>query len=365
MLKRLLALALSALLAAATAPDGGGWTYRSDFGGAASPQFVSSDDTILVYELRLAPYQEQIRFLSADGAILSQAPLTHRGRRMPYEFVLVDQWHVALPMEDPPRIGLVPEDTSPSATAQAFLSWAEASGGIIQRISLEASTNPHADLSCAIGADGSIAVWRTVGAFQFQASSPNAISLADNMVAEVFCLEAQGRSYAAVHLIDERFEVPHRSWLRIYEAGVGTPVADFPLRLENISYLLHGHVAGPGLLLGMTSARAMDQEEWTWIATRISFADDQWRIERARLTGDWPQGFRVMRAQDILLAPDDMTQEMVSVPWPGGETSIPYAPQPFMAQPPGFPGPYSISPTGRLSLWTNRRDAIRVTRTSP
>lgn len=356
---------LSTLLAAATSPEDGGWTYRSDFGGAASPQFVSSDDTILVYELRLAPYQEQIRFLSADGATLSRAVLTHRGRRMPYDFVIVDQWHVALPMEDPPRIGLVPEDTSPSPTAQAFLSWAETSGGIVQSISLKASTNPYADLSCAIGADGSIAVWRTVGPFQFQASPPDAISLANNTIADVFCLEAQGRSYAALHVIDDRFEGPHRSWLRIYEAGVGTPAADFPLRLENISYLLHGQVAGPDLLVGMTSARAMDQEEWTWVATRISFDDNQWRIERARLTGEWPQGFRVMRAQDILLAPDEVMQDMVSVPWGLDETTIPYAPQPFMAQPSGFPGPYAISPTGRLSLWTNRGDAIRVTRIAP
>jgi hypothetical protein len=284
---------------------------------------------------------------------------------MPYEFVLVDQWHVALPMENPPRIGLVPEDASPSPTARAFLSWADTSGGIVQGTSLKASTNPHADLSCAVGADGSIAVWRTAGAFRFQASPSDSISHANSTVVDVFCLEAQGRSYAAVHVIDDRFEVPHRSWLRIYEAGGETPAADFALRLEDISYLLHGRVAGPDLLLGMTSARVMDQEQWTWIATRISFGDNKWRIERARLTGEWPRGFRVMRAQDILLAPDDVTQNIVSVPWALGETEIPYSPQPFMAQPSSFPGPYAISPTGRLSLWTNREDAIRVTRISP
>lgn len=147
----------------------------------------------------------------------------------------------------------------------------------------------------------------------------------------------------------------------MYDAS-GALTAELPMVLGDIRYGMRGSYTGRASLADITSARALDDEDWTWIATRISYADGGWQIERARLTGEWPAGFRIMRTGDIILAPNaDASEGLVSVPWPHGETSIPYAPRAFVARPPGFLGPYAISPSGRLMLWTDRQSSIQVT----
>lgn len=335
-----------------------GWTYRSDFGGATWPQFVSSNDAVLVYETKLSPHRERLRFFSGDGELLAEAEPTQRGVRREYHFVLVDELHVIHPVGDERRIELLPQTASPSPVARAFLGWAQAAGGIAHNTYLHASTNPYADVSCAIGADGSIAIWRTIGAPVFVASPPGSIALSDTSIHHVFCLEtANGRS-VAVEGVDRRAGTP--PWIRIYNGGP-QPIADFQLLLGNIRYGTQGRYIGRAAFSGMAAARALDDTDWTWIATRISYADTGWQMERARLAGEWPGEFGVMRANDIILAPDDTSDEVVAAPWPHGETSIAYAPQPFTMRPHGFPGPYAVSPSGRHMLWTDRRSSIQVT----
>lgn len=345
--------------AASSSSNGAGWAYRSDFGGATWPQFVSSNDTVLVYETKLSPYRERLRFFSSDGELLAEVEPTQRGVRREYHFVLVDDLHVIHPVGDERRIELLPQTSAPSPVARAFLAWAQASGGIAHNTYLHASTNPYADLSCAIGADGSIAIWRTIGPPSFEASPPGSIALGDTSIHGIFCLDTANRRSVAVEGVDLGAGTP--PWVRIYN-GAAEPIADFPLVLGDIRYGMHGNYVGRAALSGITAARALDDADWTWVATRISHSDTSWRIERARLVGDWPGGFRIMRANDIILAPEnDALSEVVAVPWPQGQTSIAYAPQPFTLRPRDFPGPHAISPSGRYMLWTDRRSSIQVT----
>ena len=194
MIKALATLALCVALGGACESGSGAWTYRSDFDGATWPQFVSSNDAVLIYETKFSPYRTRLRFFSGDGEMLADVEPTQRGVRQEYHFVLVDGLHVIHPVSDERRIELLPETSSPSPVARAFLTWAHAAGGIAHNTYLHASTNPYADLSCAVGADGSLAVWRTVGAVQFEASAPGTISLSATSVHNIYCLETPGGS---------------------------------------------------------------------------------------------------------------------------------------------------------------------------
>lgn len=288
--------------------------------------------------------------LGADGSLLTGVEPARGGILQEYHFVMVDDRHVIYPFGEDRRITLLPETSSPSPVARAFLSWAHAAGGIAHSTYLHASTNAYADLSCAIGADGSIAVWRTIGAVQFEASAPGTVSLSATSVEEIYCLETPDGLSVAIAGVDRADN--RGPWVRIYDAS-GVQTAELPTILDDIRYGMRGSYAGHAMLADMTPPRALDDTAWTWIATRISYADGGWQIERA--------GFPVMRADDILIAPDaDASEGLVSVPWPHGETSIPYAPRAFVTRPPSFSGPYAISPSGRLILW-NHQSSIQVT----
>lgn len=292
------------------------------------------------------------------------------------KFVLTDETHLALQrlQTSPPEYAIIPASDDLTGSSLAFSAWVLRAGGLrgASQQDFSAATNPFAGQSCALGADGSSAAWRHDDAQSFLAPPPRVVpatndesSAGDLLFVEIFCLVAEGRQYIAVAGLEGTAPVGRRSVVLIYEAGQGQLLEKVNLALEGNEPLPYLRQVGTDMLVGIQPSSDLDREgpDRPWVATRIRFADGEWRAEHALLSQNPNTGrraFRLIGARrtDLLFS---TTDGVFSVPWPEGVSSIPFAPVQVLAAQSDFErsvlraGEVIISPSGNRIAWVDRR----------
>ena len=342
--------------------------YRVDNPSIFVAQFVDTHDTLLVHQSN-GRFRDELRFFSADGELISQGEVA--GYWPSTWFLLADQYHLVVPSGQPGdgRYTLAPETSAPSPTAQAVLAWlADARGLLIEGERPSAATNPYADLSCAVGADGSFATWST-STGGFRSSRPGLIGERQVVNAGVWCLRHGDEDFLVTVSIN-----PGSSSARIFSARSQELVVKLALTYEGRSTIPQDalHVA-PDVIGWVSQAPILDVDPALrpFIATRISGASGQWVAESARLNEDWPAIQRIRSwsvERDSILLSLEGTSHAVRVPWPSAATELPFAPQMVASPEDEFRAAVlrsntpRVSPSGTHVLWLDHDGELRVER---
>lgn len=361
------AMALSTLVSLGSCGGPHSLVYRVDNPSIFVAQFVDTHDTLLVHQSD-GRFRDELRFFSADGELISQGEVA--GYWPGTHFLLADQYHLVVPSGGPGdgRYTLAPEASAPSSTAQAVLAWlADARGLLSEGERPSAATNPYADLSCAVGADGSFATWSTLTG-GFQSSPPGLIG---ERPAGVWCLRHGDQDFAVTVDIN-----PGATFARVFSGRRQELVVELALSHEGRSTIPQDalHVS-PDVVAWISQATILDVDPALrpFIATRISVASGQWVAESARLTGDWPAIQRIRSwsvERDSILLSLEGTSHAVRVPWPSGATEIPFVPQIVASPDDEFRAAVlrsntpQVSPSGRHVLWLDREGELRVESTA-
>jgi hypothetical protein len=299
------------------------------------------------------------------------------------EFALADESHIILQhlRTSPPEYAIVPSENDLGGPARPFSVWVTNAGGLRGEgyRDFAASTNPFANQSCVLGADGSSAAWFHGDVDSFAAAPPRTVpgdvGLTGNPAGglhfvNLFCLVADTRQFIAVAGIDKAAPADHNTVVLIYEAGQDQPMERINLAFEGHEPLPHLHQVGPDMLMGLYPASDLERD-WAdrpWIATRIGFQDGEWHTEQARLSENpsrWQSEFRVMGlAQDEFWFSSN--NRVFSVAWPDRASVIPFTPVEIIAAQSEFErsvlesGEILVSPSGGRVAWVDRRGGGEV-----
>lgn len=326
---------------------------RFDYRGGDSTfaAFVASDDTLLIMET--FPSDERVRFYSSDGRLVSEETLEGNRALDPVGFVLVDRFHIAVREVDSRRYRLAPADDA-SPLGQAFLAWVNDAGGVMGPRRALASTNAYADLGCAIGEDGSAAIWRTTDAASFQSAPAGTIASSHFTPSSLSCLAASGESYLVVCGVDRLRPIGERRVCQIFQGGLWRPSATLPLH-EGVGF---GTPLGPDVVAGVHASRDDASAALAFVAQRLTFRAGVWRVDTARLSGTWPTDTQVTaRADSLLVVEPNFPNEVSRIPWPEGAGELARTAErvripneDFYREALRFAPPV-LSPTGARVLW--------------
>lgn len=329
--------------------------------------FVDTHDTLLVHQSDHR-FRDEVRFFAADGQLISEGEVG--GYWPPGTFLLADQYHLIVPSgaRGDGRYVLAPEASTPSATARAALSWIAGAGGLLREGQApSAATNPYADLSCAVGADGSVAVWST-SAGDFRSSRPRLVGDRHTVSLGVRCLRDGGGDFVVALGAKDGVAL-----VRVFSVDRQELVAELPLSHQerfralptNTSHVSANAIAG----ISDAANYELDPALRPFIATRISIESGRWAVENALLAEDWPAmrsvRFLSVERNNIVLSVDGMTHA-VRVRWPNGVSEIAFVPQAVAHREDAFhtavlrANTPQISPSGSRVLWLNRTGELRI-----
>jgi hypothetical protein len=382
---RLLA-SLACLLSACTgasADDPHAFEYIGNGSGQFDVRFVSPDDRLLIVERESRTWDGTARLFDADGIELWHAPLDGLRMTAMGEFALADESHIVLPRlrTSPPGYAVVPIGSELSGPTHAFSTWVVNVGGLRGEghRDFAASTNPFANQSCALGADGSSVAWLHGDAGSFSAAPPRTVPGDVDSTGNpsggfhfvnLFCLIADDRQFIAVTGLEKAAPVGRKSVVLIYESGQTQPIARFNITFEGHEALPHFRQVSTDTLVGLDSI-SDPERNWAdrpWMATRITFRNGSWQVEQALLSetpSQWQREFRVMdlgRDRFWFVS----TDRVFSVVWPDRASVIPFTPVEIIAAQSEFErsvlesGEILVSPSGDRIAWVDRRGGGEV-----
>lgn len=341
--------------------------YRVENAPIFIAYFVDTHDTLLVHQSDRR-FRDEVRFFAGDGQLISEGEV---GGYWPAgTFLLADQYHLIVPSgaRGNGRYVLAPETSTPSATAQEALSWIAGAGGLLREGQApSAATNPYADLSCAVGGDGSVAVWSTSSG-NFRSSRPGLVGDRHAVSLGVSCLRDGGDDFVVALGANDGVALG-----RVFSVGRQEVVAELQLSHEEewralptgTSHVSANAIAG----ISVAANYELDPAQRPYIATRITTESGRWAVENALLGEDWPAmrsvRFMSVERNNIVLSVDGTTHA-VRVPWRNGVSEIAFVPQAVAHREDAFrtavlrANTPQISPSGSRVLWLDRRGELRV-----
>jgi hypothetical protein len=344
------------------------FTYRTDGSGQFDAHFVSSDDTFVVTEADTA-WDRSLRFFSSRGELLSETPLAKY--RTTRALLLADERHLVFPLLDSRQYELVPADGNPSRSAVEVLAWIEGAHGLRNNGFADlATTNAYANVSCAVGENGSIATWRLGVEGSLQVSSPGAIAVVAPRIRSIQCLATADDIFVLVFAIDSALPPAERAIVSVYSAGQDAPRQQFSLGVDgqalDTSFSLVGPatIAGVGALVSVDAVAPAQQ-----FGTRISIVDHEWRVEHVRLDR-WPSDVQQLNAgaRAILASIAPYPNDLFRVTWPLHASSLPFEATRIRVPDDDFyrdvlrAGALRQSPSGAHGLWIGSTGELRLVR---
>jgi hypothetical protein len=289
-------------------------------------------------------------------------------------YILADRSHLVVSYGGPgeKRYALAPETSTPSIGAQLLLEWIDSAGGLLGEDEMApAATNPHADISCAVGANGSIAVWRPLSG-DFRSSPPHLVADRHAVNLGVRCVRQGNEDFVVTLGANDGV-----SSARVFSVEREALVAEFVLSYDGwpVGPTTSSHIS-PHAIAGISQVANFEHDpaRRPFVATRINGESGRWVVEHAALGEDWPPmrsiRFFSIERNDIVLSVEGATQA-VRVRWPAGVSTIAFEPRAIASDNDAFHAAVLRSNTPLLSpsetrvLWLDRTGELRLERADP
>lgn len=316
---------LAVLFVAGAACSASGFSYDPPAGMRASARFAGESGDVLFYvEPTFSAPGGYVERRSSDGEVLWR--VSTDGFRPPFHdtaHLTVDDGRLFLRRigPDPAAFEALPLSEPRGPVALAVSAWLASAGGLYRdgQSSRVLRTSAYNNLSCAIGADSSFAIWDFSDPSSFRTSPAGAIPSRFSSFVDLLCLEADGEMFVALHIIDSERPAGERSRVLIFDAG-GRIVHE----VDDVDRRGPPHGISSFSSFGDGLATIVGNEEFlTTDVIRIIRRNGIWNTERARVEVPWAMREKIVWIGHGELWIGDSTRNVIRrIPWLYGSAVI-------------------------------------------
>ncbi len=289
--------------------------------------FSTSSNDVVAIESVLASSETSFVRYSSQGHLVHRSALQGFVIPLPGRTALIDNDTLLLRrVGRDPRQFNVSASLDPHSLASKVAIWLSNAGGLFDDWhQAVAVANPSNGLSCAIGADRSIAIWRVGEAETFVASAPDRFASTITGISGVFCLAADDVSYVVISGIDNARPTGSREQLFVFRAGQNQPEVVLDIGADAMDGVPYFESYADGIA---AFTRAGNGESR---GVRLARRGGTWRIERAGFL-NWPgDGVTIVGARSgALIVGDQRLGGVARVAWPADSGEVPYQPSLLM-----------------------------------